>query len=234
MLAAQLFGRGFAELAPILGMTTQQFNEATKWAHDYGTVMSEEAVWAAAAFDDRLGELKLALAGVGREIGSSAIPTLTKWTQLALKSWPKIKQAVADFWAEVKPMWVEFGQTLRNLMPVFKELATILLGGLVVAFRAMTLVMKVAKHAATGLSVVLAPLLKAIKPLVMPLEEASLAPKSSGKKKAGKKTAPSVMTSGGPVVSPQAVEEAQAITQATDAAQRQMASMQRADRKSVV
>jgi hypothetical protein len=76
MLAAQVFGRGWRELAPILGMTAAEMDAAAKRAEELGIVMSDEALESAQEFDDAIDDLKQQATGLARGLVSDLIPTL--------------------------------------------------------------------------------------------------------------------------------------------------------------
>jgi hypothetical protein len=76
MLAAQIFGRGWRELAPILGMTAEEMEAARKKAEELGVVMSDEALKAAQELDDAIDELKQQFVGMGRDLAKELIPIL--------------------------------------------------------------------------------------------------------------------------------------------------------------
>lgn len=77
MLAAQIFGKGWTELAPILNMSGQQLQMLTDQATSLGLVMSTTALEGAAAFDDKMDALMGRLQGFGLQLGTAAIPALT-------------------------------------------------------------------------------------------------------------------------------------------------------------
>ncbi len=76
MLAAQIFGRGWRDLAPILGMTSDEMDAARKKAEELGVVMSDEALKAAQELDDAIDELKQQFVGMGRDLAKELIPIL--------------------------------------------------------------------------------------------------------------------------------------------------------------
>ena len=65
-LAGQLLGRGATELGALLNMSAEETEEMRQQVHDLGGVMSDEAVAAAAAFQDSLQNLQTAAAGIKR------------------------------------------------------------------------------------------------------------------------------------------------------------------------
>lgn len=74
VLAHQLFGRSLKDLAPVLGMTGEQFDAARKQAHDLGLVMSNESLQAADDFRLSVDQLKAQFQALWRNLASQFIP----------------------------------------------------------------------------------------------------------------------------------------------------------------
>lgn len=79
-LATQLLGRAGADLGPLLNEGTEAINEQMNMAEEYGMVMSDEAVKAAAAFQDSMTTLNGALTGLKNELMSEFLPSMTQVT----------------------------------------------------------------------------------------------------------------------------------------------------------
>jgi len=62
-MAAQIFGRQFGELAPLLAMSSAELDAMTRAAHESGRVLSEDSVERLQRFDDMIGALQLRLQG---------------------------------------------------------------------------------------------------------------------------------------------------------------------------
>jgi len=77
-IAMSLFGRSAQELNPLIKAGTKGIEAMRKEAHRLGIVLDEEALTAAADFNDKLGSLKAGLGGIGMQIGSAVIPILSK------------------------------------------------------------------------------------------------------------------------------------------------------------
>lgn len=73
-LAGQLLGRGATELGPLLNMTAEETDEMRKRVHELGGVMSDDAVKAAAQFDDNLQDLKTSLSGIKMSLTTGFLP----------------------------------------------------------------------------------------------------------------------------------------------------------------
>lgn len=77
-LAGQLLGRGATELGALLNTSAEDTEAMRQRVHELGGVMSDEAVKAAAAYQDSLQDMQTAVTGLGRGILSDLMPGLTK------------------------------------------------------------------------------------------------------------------------------------------------------------
>lgn len=76
-LAGQLLGRGATELGPLLNMSAEETDAMRQQLHDLGSVMSEDAVKAAAAYQDSLQNLQTAFTGVKNNLAGEFLPSVT-------------------------------------------------------------------------------------------------------------------------------------------------------------
>lgn len=76
-LAGQLLGRGATELGALLNMSAEETEAMRKRVHELGGVMSDEAVKAAAAYQDSLQDMKTAFSGLSRNMLSEFLPSIT-------------------------------------------------------------------------------------------------------------------------------------------------------------
>lgn len=76
-LAGQLLGRGATELGALLNTSAEDTQALKDRVHELGGVMSDEAVKAAAAYQDQLQDLTTAFGSIKREALSSLLPGLT-------------------------------------------------------------------------------------------------------------------------------------------------------------
>lgn len=74
-LAGQLLGRGATELGALLNTSAEDTQAMKDRVHELGGVMSDDAVKAAAAFQDNMQDLKTAISGVGRGMISELMPS---------------------------------------------------------------------------------------------------------------------------------------------------------------
>ena len=76
-LAQELFGRSAMELGPLLNTSAADTQAMKDRVHELGGVMSNEAVKAAAAYQDNLQDMNTAIDGLKRNIVSEFIPGLS-------------------------------------------------------------------------------------------------------------------------------------------------------------
>lgn len=76
-LAGQLLGRGATELGPLLNMTAEETEAMRQQVHDLGGVMSDEAVKAAAQYQDSLQNMQTALTGLKNNMMSEFLPSIS-------------------------------------------------------------------------------------------------------------------------------------------------------------
>lgn len=76
-LAGQLLGRGATELGALLNTSAEDTEAMRKRVHQLGGVMSNEAVKAAAAYQDSLQDMKTAFSGLSRGLVSNFLPSIT-------------------------------------------------------------------------------------------------------------------------------------------------------------
>lgn len=76
-LAGQLLGRGATELGALLNTSAEDTEAMRQRVHELGGVMSDEAVKAAAAYQDSLQDMKTAFSGLSRNMISEFMPSIT-------------------------------------------------------------------------------------------------------------------------------------------------------------
>ena len=77
-LAGQLLGRGATELGALLNTSAEETQAMRDRVHELGGVMSDEAVKAAAAYQDQLQDMKTAFGGLSRGLMSEFLPSITQ------------------------------------------------------------------------------------------------------------------------------------------------------------
>ena len=77
VLASQLLGRGATELAPLFNMTAEETEELRAQVYELGGVMSDDAVKAAAEYEDQLQNMRTSLKGLKIAMMSQFMPGLS-------------------------------------------------------------------------------------------------------------------------------------------------------------
>jgi phage-related protein len=75
-LAGQLLGKGATELGALLNTSAEDTQKMKDRVHELGGVMSDDAVLAAATFQDNMQDLQTAISGVGRGMISELLPSM--------------------------------------------------------------------------------------------------------------------------------------------------------------
>lgn len=76
-ITAQLLGRGATELGALLNTSAEETQAMRDRVHELGGVMSDEAVKAAAAYQDQLQDMQTAFSGISRNLMSEFLPDMT-------------------------------------------------------------------------------------------------------------------------------------------------------------
>lgn len=77
-LAGKTLGRGATELGALLNTSAEDTQAMRDRVHELGGVMSDDAVKAAAAYQDSLQDMQTAMASLGRGIAASLLPGFTQ------------------------------------------------------------------------------------------------------------------------------------------------------------
>lgn len=77
-LAGQLLGRGATELGALLNTSAEDTQAMKDRVHELGGVLSNDAVKAAAGFQDSLQDMQTAFSGVGRNMMAEFLPSVTQ------------------------------------------------------------------------------------------------------------------------------------------------------------
>lgn len=98
-LANDLFGKSGQNLTPLFNQSAEATQELIKEAHEYGMIMSDDAVSASAAFQDSLTKMENTIAGVKNNMIGDLLPSLTMVTDGLAKVF-KGDMSGADMMAE--------------------------------------------------------------------------------------------------------------------------------------
>ena len=77
-LAGKVLGKGATELGALLNTSAEDTQAMRDRVHELGGVMSDDAVKAAAQFQDNLQDMQTALSGVGRSMISELLPSMNQ------------------------------------------------------------------------------------------------------------------------------------------------------------
>ena len=75
-MAQQIFGRSLQDIAPVLGMTADEFDEARQKAHDLGLVLEKDALEAANDYRVSIADLGRQVQGLWRGLATDLIPVI--------------------------------------------------------------------------------------------------------------------------------------------------------------
>jgi hypothetical protein len=133
-LAGQLLGRGATELGPLLNMSAEETEAMRQQVHELGGVMSDDAVKAAAAYQDSLQNLQTGFDGLKRGMLADFLPSavtvmdgLTALLSGDETGIDQMQQGVSEFanhLLELVPKVVEIGA------PILESLAGAILDNL--------------------------------------------------------------------------------------------------------
>ncbi len=102
-LAADIFGKSWAEMAPILALSADEMGRARQEAHDLGMVLSEEALAEADEFRRGLDKLTGSMGGVVREIGMAAMPVMQSLVGILQGGVVPVVRSVVGWFADLSP-----------------------------------------------------------------------------------------------------------------------------------
>lgn len=132
-LANDLFGKSYADLAPLLGEGSAGIDALRQEAVDLGIVMSGDSVAAGAKFDDTLDTLKTSFGTIVAEVGVKVMPIFQKFADWIIRNMPEIKRVAEDVFNKISDSIKWVTDNLDWLLPV---LAGVLAG--FVAFQIIT------------------------------------------------------------------------------------------------
>ncbi len=120
-LANELLGKGAVELAPLFNMTADETEALKNQVYELGGIMSDDAVKAAAEYEDELQNMKVALDGVKNNMMSKFMPgmsTVMKGLSMVFSGQggiDEIRQGLDDIVAnivELSPQFLEIASTI--------------------------------------------------------------------------------------------------------------------------
>lgn len=125
-IANDLFGKSYAELAPMLNSGSEAIAGMKQECADLGGVMSQDAVSAGASLNDMISRVKTSFGGVINSIGSSLFPIIEDLLKLIVDNMPVISNLITalapvltQMLSAILPPFIQFTQTI---MPILVDL----------------------------------------------------------------------------------------------------------------
>lgn len=117
-IANDLFGKSYADLAPLLNTGSNGINKLKQDAIDLGVVMSNDSVEAGAKFGDTLDTLKKSFGTVVAEIGIQVMPIFQKFADWIIRNMPEIKRIAEDVFNRISDSIEWVTDNLNWILPV--------------------------------------------------------------------------------------------------------------------
>lgn len=119
-LANDIFGKSYAELAPLLNSGADGIDQLKQEAVDLGAVISNETVAAGASFGDIIDKIKTSAGGMFNNLMTSLYPIIQQFMELILNNMPTIQNLIQ----QIAPV---VASLLQQILPPFMQLASSLL-----------------------------------------------------------------------------------------------------------
>lgn len=165
-LALDVFGKSGLDMLPVLNSASGSLEDMKQKAHDYGMVMSDEAVASGAKLGDSLDTLKMAGQGLMNQLGSSFVPLIQSVVDIILSNMPMIQSTISQLapiltglFTSLVPILLQMAQ---QLLPPILDLINQLLPFLTQFASAILPVM-------TGLLTTLLPIIVQLVQMILPL-----------------------------------------------------------------
>ena len=127
-LTAELLGRGATELGALLNTSAEDTEAMRQRVHELGGVMSDEAVKAAAAFQDSLQDMGTAFDGLKRGMMSDLMPSLTAVMDGLTEIFSgNSEEGIGMVTAGIQQMVDDISAKIPDIMAVGSEIVTSLL-----------------------------------------------------------------------------------------------------------
>lgn len=131
-LANQLLGKGAVELAPLFNMTAEETAALKEQVYELGGVMSDEAVKAAAEYEDEMQNMQVALTGVKNNMMSKFLPGMSS----VMKGLSMIFSGQGGI-EEIKSGLEDIVGNIAELTPQFLEIASAIVTSVLDGFAPM-------------------------------------------------------------------------------------------------
>lgn len=130
-LAFKIFGKGAAELFPILDAGTGEIQKLAAEADKLGIVMSDKQVSAAEQLGDTIDKVKLAASGLGNKLVSSVVPQVQTLLDGLINNLPQIQSIAQGFFSRIS-------SGVLNILPKILSIAAQLMPVISQIFSAIT------------------------------------------------------------------------------------------------
>lgn len=119
-LSGQLLGRGATELGPLLNMSAEEVASMKDQVHDLGGVMSDDAVKAAASFQDASQNMQTAITGVKNNLMADLLPGAAQ----AMEGLSEVFSGDSSGIAKIKEGVSSIAQSFTALLPEVLKIAS--------------------------------------------------------------------------------------------------------------
>lgn len=174
-LANDIFGKSYADLAPMLAEGSEGIEAWKQECEDLGGVLSEDAVTAGADFGDMLDRVKTSFSGMYNQLVSKALPIISKFLQIILDNLPAIQgmfdllaPVLVDTLNSILPVFIQF---VSDILPILVELITQLMPTIT------TIIQELLPIFSQLLGIILPPIIQIVQqllPVLLPIIEALL------------------------------------------------------------
>lgn len=174
-LANDIFGKSYADLAPMLAEGSEGIEAWKQECEDLGGVLSEDAVTAGADFGDMLDRVKTSFSGMYNQLVSKALPIISKFLQIILDNLPAIQgmfdllaPVLVDTLNTILPVFIQF---VSDILPILVELITQLMPTIT------TIIQELLPIFSQLLGIILPPIIQIVQqllPVLLPIIEALL------------------------------------------------------------
>lgn len=174
-LANDIFGKSYADLAPMLAEGSEGIEAWKQECEDLGGVLSEDAVTAGADFGDMLDRVKTSFSGMYNQLVSKALPIISKFLQIILDNLPAIQgmfdllaPVLVDTLNAILPVFIQF---VSDILPILVELITQLMPTIT------TIIQELLPIFSQLLGIILPPIIQIVQqllPVLLPIIEALL------------------------------------------------------------
>ena len=131
-LANQLLGKGAVELAPLFNMTAEETEALKEQVYELGGIMSDDAVKAAAEYEDEMQNMQVALTGVKNNMMSKFLPGMSS----VMKGLSMVFSGQGGI-EEIKAGLEDIVSNIAELTPQFLEIASAIVTSVLDGFAPM-------------------------------------------------------------------------------------------------